>query len=174
MKTISLTLILIVLLGFLFALREKANERHDEVLADFGSEIQVVVCSATSARTSSLRNSELVSNIVNGLPNDVHVLLLVNDRQSFEAKDGGGRVTFVELPSETGISIWPQDPFVVVSNRQETRLITPCTFEREDDRIMPIALGKALDIEVISSDLYFEGTPHGRKKVKSALEPRPW
>ncbi len=157
MKTISLTIISIVLLGFLFALRDKASELHDEVLADFGSEIQVVVCSATSARTSSLRNSELVSNIVNGLPKDVHVLLLVNDRQAFDAKDGGSRVSFVELPSETGISIWPQDPFVVVSNQQETRLITPCTFEREDDRIMPIALGKALDIEVISSDLYFEG-----------------
>ena len=58
-------------------------QESGKILSDVGSEIRLVACSATSARTSSLRNAELVSNIVNGLPQDVHVLLLVNDRSAF-------------------------------------------------------------------------------------------
>ena len=132
--------------------RDKAK-----ILSDVGSEIRLVACSATSARTSSLRNAELVSNIVNGLPQDVHVLLLVNDRSAFSISESNCRVTFVEMPPESDISIWPQDPFVVVQGHSTTKLITPCSFNREDDERMPHQLAGLLNLEVVHSEMHFEG-----------------
>jgi len=133
--------------------------RRDKVriLSDVGSEIRLVACSATSARTSSLRNAELISNIVNGLPQDVHVLLLVNDRSAFATSESNRRVTFVEMPPESEISIWPQDPFVVVQGHSTTKLITPCSFNREDDERMPKQLAGLLNLEVVHSEMHFEG-----------------
>ncbi|MAI32082.1 MAG: hypothetical protein CMM07_10475 [Rhodopirellula sp.] len=129
----------------------------EKILSDVGSEIRLVACSATSARTSSLRNAELVSNIVNGLPEDVHVLLLVNDRSAFATSSNNNRVTFVEMPSGSDISIWPQDPFVVVQGKATTKLITPCSFNREDDERMPQQLASLLNLEVVHSEMHFEG-----------------
>jgi hypothetical protein len=130
---------------------------REKIMADVGSEIRLVACSATSARMSSLRNAELVSNIVNGLPQDVHVLLLVNDRSAFSTSTNNRRVTFVEMPPESDISIWPQDPFVVVQGKSTTKLITPCSFNREDDERMPKQLASILNVEVVHSEMYFEG-----------------
>ena len=129
----------------------------EKILSDVGSEIRLVACSATSARTSSLRNAELVSNIVNGLPQDVHVLLLVTDRSVFSTSASNRRVTFVEMPPESDISIWPQDPFVVVQGHGTTKLVTPCSFNREDDERMPNALAGLLNLEVVHSEMHFEG-----------------
>ena len=119
-------------------------QEREKILSDVGSEIRLVACSATSARTSSLRNAELVSSIVNGLPQDVHVLLLVNDRSAFASSTNNSRVTFVEMPPDSDISIWPQDPFVVVQGKSSTKLITPCSFNREDDERMPKQLALSL------------------------------
>ncbi len=129
----------------------------EKILSDVGSEIRLVACSATSARTSSLRNAELVSNIVNGLPEDVHILLLVNDRSAFSTSSNNRRVTFVEMPHGSDISIWPQDPFVVVQGKATTKLITPCSFNREDDERMPKQLANILNLEVVHSEMHFEG-----------------
>ena len=126
---------------------------REKIMADVGSEIRLVACSATSARMSSLRNAELVSNIVNGLPQDVHVLLLVNDRSAFSTSTNNRRVTFVEMPPESDISIWPQDPFVVVQGKSTTKLITPCSFNREDDERMPKQLASILNVEVVHSEM---------------------
>lgn len=128
-----------------------------KILSDVGSEIRLVACSATNARTSSLRNAELVSNIVNGLPQDVHIMLLVNDRSAFATSSNNRRVTFVEMPRKSDISIWPQDPFVVVQGPSTTKLITPCSFNREDDERMPAQLAGMLNLEVIHSEMHFEG-----------------
>lgn len=161
MKTTLLTLGSILLIGFTLTLGKSIipprNAGFEQVLTDQGSEIEVVVCSATSARNSSLRNSELVANIVNGLSPNTHVLILVNDLQAFKAPSNHPRVTFIEVPANNSISIWPQDPFVVVQNHERTRLVVPNSFDREDDRIMPEVLGEMLDIEVIRSELNFEG-----------------
>lgn len=132
-------------------------QESEKILSDVGSEIRLVACSATSARTSSLRNAELVSNIVNGLPQDVHVLLLVNDRSAFATSTNNSRVTFVEMPPDSDISIWPQDPFVVVQGKSTTKLITPCSFNREDDERMPKQLASILNLEVVHSEMHFEG-----------------
>ncbi|HAY82398.1 MAG TPA: hypothetical protein DCY79_21530 [Planctomycetaceae bacterium] len=133
------------------------RERSPQLVSDVGAEIRLVACSVTSARTSSLRNAELVTNIVNGLPRDVHVLLMVSDRSAFSASPSQRRVTFVEMPPQSDISIWPQDPFVVVQDGATTKLITPCSFDREDDELMAGQLAKLLELEVISSELHFEG-----------------
>ena len=132
-------------------------QESEKIMSDVGSEIRLVACSATSARTSSLRNAELVSNIVNGLPQDVHVLLLVNDRSAFATSSNNSRVTFVEMPANSDISIWPQDPFVVVQGKSTTKLITPCSFNREDDERMPQQLASLLNLEVVHSEMHFEG-----------------
>ena len=145
------------ILSFSYLIPSLFSRDREQILSDVGSEIRLVACSATSARTSSLRNAELVSNIVNGLPQDVHILLLVNDRSAFSTSSNNRRVTFVEMPPESDISIWPQDPFVVVQGKSTTKLITPCSFNREDDERMPKQLASILNLEVIHSEMHFEG-----------------
>ncbi len=160
MKTAFLTTASILFIGLAIAWGGgvvATGTGSNQILPDHGPEIEVVVCSAASARNSSLRNSELVANIVNGLSPKTHVLILVNDRQAFQTPAKHPRVTFIEVPSDNSISIWPQDPFVVLQNQERTRLIVPNSFDREDDQIMSQVLGEALDIEVIRSELNFEG-----------------
>ena len=140
-----------------FLLHSISRKDDGKILADVGAEIRVVACSVTSARTSSLRNAELVENIVNVLPADVHVFLLVNDRGAFAASSSNRRVTFVDMPPESDISIWPQDPFVVVQGAETTRLVIPRSFDREDDERMPKQLAATLNLEIVQSDLQFEG-----------------
>ena len=145
------------LISAFFVARLMSRTNEAKILPDVGSEIRVVACSVTSARSSSMRNADLISNIVNGLPEGVHVLLLVNDRPAFKHSGDRRRVTFVEMPPESDISIWPQDPFVVVQQGDVTKLVTPCTFNREDDERMPRQLGDLLNLEVVHSELHFEG-----------------
>lgn len=128
------------------------------IMADLGGPIRLVVCSATSARKSSLRNADLVSNIVNGLPSDTHVLLLVNDRAAFEVAEGDRKITFVDIAPDHQITIWPQDPFVVLNDRNgDTRLLISRQFSRHDDQFMAQALADTLKIEARQSELEFEG-----------------
>lgn len=158
MKTTTITILFFVfsLITF-FAKPYFNNQNHPTVLPDVGTKIKLVVCTATSARRSSLRNTELVNNIVNGLDDDVHIMLLANDREAFETSSNNGRVTFVEIPSESDITIWPQDPFVVVNDGESTKLITPSLFKRKDDRLMARQLSTILGVDVVQSELLFEG-----------------
>ena len=158
MKTTTIGILFTVLsLITFFAKPLFISEPVPEMLPDVGTKIKLVVCSATSARRSSLRNTELVNNIVNGLDEDVHVMLLVNDRAAFKKSSNNGRVTFVEIPTKSDITIWPQDPFVVVNDKEITKLITPGLFKRKDDRLMATQLSTILGIEVVNSELLFEG-----------------
>ena len=154
--TIGILFALLRLITF-FAKPLFVSEPVPAMLSDVGTKIKLVVCSATSARKSSLRNTELVNNIVNGLDEDVHVMLLVNDRAAFKQSSNNGRVTFVEVPNESDITIWPQDPFVVVNDKENTKLITPGLFKRKDDRLMASQLSAILGVEVVKSELLFEG-----------------
>lgn len=127
------------------------------LLADHGSAIELVVCSLTSARKSSLRNSQLIENIINALPQEVHVLVLVNDPSSFSQRSGSHRVTFLEVPTDAKISIWPQDPFLVTVGDRGTRLITPKQFDRGDDDQMAKRLSNQLDLPITETRFLFEG-----------------
>lgn len=132
------------------------DEPTPRLMPEHGSGISVVACSLTSARTSSLRNVQLIENIIKTLPSESHVLLFVNDPSSFKTNHMA-RVTFVELPETSRLSIWPQDPFLVVRAGAESKLLVPRIFERGDDSKMPEQLAAKLGLSLIRSNLVFEG-----------------
>lgn len=136
--------------------RTSRGEPAPRLMQENGSAISVVACSLTSARTSSLRNAQVIENIIKTLPSTSQVLLLVNDPASFKTNHSA-RVTFVELPETSRISIWPQDPFLVLRSNGESTLLVPRIFERGDDSKMPEQLAAKLDLTLLRSNLIFEG-----------------
>jgi hypothetical protein len=130
------------------------------LLPDSGGPITLAVCSAVSARRSALRNAATVSNIANALPARVRVLLLANDRAAFTIANDPrpGRVSFLELPGETAITIWPQDPFLVLEREGgEPCILASREFPRAGDRAMAKAVADALGWAHGASSLDFEG-----------------
>jgi len=130
------------------------------LMADVGGPMRLVVCSVNSARRSALRNAPLVSQIISVLPPNVHVLLLVNDRGAFRvaANPWPDRVSFVELPEDVPITIWPQDPFVVLSPKGgSVELLVSNHFERASDVQMAVAIASHLGWQYKKSTLSFEG-----------------
>jgi len=147
----------LICFALFFSSCNRSSQSKPAILADVGGKIHVVICSAASARKSSLRNADLVSNIVNGLPPSTRVLILVNDRSAFRAAANNRHVTFLEIPDAETLSIWPQDPFVVLANQQTTQLLVPKRFDRENDSKMAEALSTELQLTLIHSELDFEG-----------------
>lgn len=135
----------------------RSSQNTSQLMPDYGSEIELVACSLSSARKSSLRNSELVQNITNALSPETHVLILVNDRKAFDYDNANPRVTFIELPESTHLSIWPQDPFLVRQNNHKPQLILPKQFKRGDDHQMGKQLASQLGIQTHQTELLFEG-----------------
>jgi hypothetical protein len=130
------------------------------LLADTGGPVTLAVGSVVSARRSALRNAATVSNIVNALPARARLLLLANDRAAFTiARDPApGRVAFVELPGDTPITIWPQDPFLVLRRDDGAScLLASREFPRAGDRAMARALADHLGWPHAVSGLDFEG-----------------
>lgn len=135
------------------------GERRPELLPDVGPPPRVVAMAASSARRAMLRNSDLVTEVVNALPASTRVLILTNDRSAFTVagRAEAARVRFVELPFSDSLTIWPQDPFLVLTDGGETVLLTSRTFERADDRLMAAAIAEAAGCRVEESELSFEG-----------------
>ncbi|MDP6545449.1 MAG: hypothetical protein QGH60_15800 [Phycisphaerae bacterium] len=131
------------------------------LMSDSGEEpISLVVCSVNSARRSALRNASLASSIVNALPPRVDVILAVNDPRAFSVARNPrpDRVHFLELTSETSITIWPQDPFVVLRDEGgKCCLLVSRDFKRVKDREMAMQLGRFLGWPQRASTLSFEG-----------------
>ena len=116
--------------------------------------------SVNSARRATLRNAELVTNIVNGLPASLRFFVLTNDRSAFTVArdDRPGRVRFLDLPFKNPLTIWTQDPFLVLAGPgDEITLLTSKDFERADDRLMADAIGREGGYRVQPSELFFEG-----------------
>lgn len=131
------------------------------LMSDSGREpISLVVCSVNSARRSALRNASLASSIVNALPPRVAVILAVNDPAAFTVvrNPWPDRVQFLELTSETSITIWPQDPFVVLRDEGgKCCLLISRDFKRVKDRQMALQLARFLGWRWRASTLSFEG-----------------
>jgi hypothetical protein len=69
-----------------------------------------------------------------------------------------GRVRFLRLPFEAEVTIWPQDPFVVLSSSSgHKRLMLSAEFERADDLQMARELAGFLGWPMRQSKLTFEG-----------------
>lgn len=129
------------------------------LLSDVGGPIRLAVASVSSARRSPLRNADLVSEVVNALPDRAQLLVLTNDRAAFTTAGdtAGERVRFVEVDADS-LTIWPQDPFLVLRDAEgRGQLLVPKRFDRAQDREMPRAVSQALGWPVIESDLVFEG-----------------
>ena len=133
---------------------------EDHIAADVGAPITHVVLSLNSARRSALRNVAVATNIVNALPSRVRVLLLSNDRAAFTVARNPwpDRVVFVEVPGDTAITIWPQDPFLVLHRPEHSpRLLISREFSRAGDRAMGEVLAEHLGWEATISRFRFEG-----------------
>jgi len=129
------------------------------LLPDVGGPPRVAAISVNSARRATLRNAELVTNIVNGVP-AARFLVLTNDRSAFTVArdDRPGRVRFLDLPFESPITIWTQDPFLVLSGPgDEITLLTSKAFDRADDRLMADVIAREGGYKVQPSGLLFEG-----------------
>jgi len=131
-----------------------------QLLPDAGGPITLAVCSVNSARRALLHNARLAANIVNALPPRARILLLVNDREAFRVASNPWpqRVGFVELPSDTPITIWPQDPFLVLRERNgRPRLLVSREFDRAGDREMAAQIAATIGWRCDDSSLHFEG-----------------
>lgn len=137
-----------------------AEDAGYELLADTTGNIEQAVISINSARRAALRNVALISNIVNGVPARIHFSILTNDRQAFTIASNPQpeRIQFLELPEDNPITIWTQDPFLVLRNAAEdVRLLVPREFDRAGDRSMAARIASNFSYTTSESKLFFEG-----------------
>ncbi len=140
--------------------RPTAPKPSAAVISDTSGQILKVVCTANSARRAALRNADIISRVVNTLPEHAQVLILTNDRDAFSIASNPwkDRVQFVSLPGEARFTIWPQDPFVVLAEPGTApRLLVSRRFERADDRLIAEHLATHLGASWQMSSLGFEG-----------------
>ena len=137
-----------------------AESHRPALLADVGPRPRLVAVSVNSARRATLRNAELITNLVNGLPPSTRFLILTNDRSAFTVarNDRPDRVRFLDLPFENPLTIWTQDPFLVLAGPgDDVTLLTSKEFERADDRLMADAIARETGYRTRPSGLFFEG-----------------
>ena len=111
-----------------YVLDGRAQENPPRLLADVGGPIGSAVISVNSARRAALRNAALISNIVNSLDARIQFGIVTNDRRAFTVASNPwpDRIEFLEMDAATPITIWTQDPFLVlVSDLGESTLLLP-------------------------------------------------
>lgn len=147
-------------LSIFFGAPRKPPRDGPQLLPDTGGSIALVACSVNSARRALLHNARLATSIVNALPHSTRILLLVNDRDAFRIASNPWpqRVSFVELPPDTPITIWPQDPFLVLRGPDgRPRLLVSREFDRAGDRAMAAKIAATIGWCCDESSLAFEG-----------------
>jgi len=139
----------------------RTPETHrPSLLPDVGPRPRVVALSVNSARRATLRSADLVTNLVNGFHASTRFLILTNDRSAFTVarNDRPERVRFLDVPFASPITIWTQDPFLVLAGPdREVTLLTSKDFERADDRMMAEVIARETGFRVKASGLFFEG-----------------
>jgi hypothetical protein len=137
-----------------------ADPPRPALLPDVGDPPRLVMLSLNSARRATLRNADLVTNLVNGLSPSTRFLILTNDRPAFTIarNDRPDRVRFLEVPASDSLTIWTQDPFLVLAGGDgEAVLLTSKAFERADDRLMASVVAQTTGYRLRHSALSFEG-----------------
>ena len=158
--TCKALLVVITISSAFLSAAESADRSDFELLSDAGGTIEQTVISVNSARRAALRNAELISNIVNGLPTDTRFGIITNDRKAFTVASNPWpeRVRFLELPADNPITIWTQDPFLVLRDSAgNVRLLVPREFDRAGDRAMATLVADTYGYETMESKLFFEG-----------------
>jgi hypothetical protein len=128
------------------------------LLSDAGGRIDQVLMVVASPSRSALRNHELVQNVARALPPDARLLVLAHPDMILEPNPLPDRLRFLALPEQLALTIWPQDPFVVLAEGPDGgRLLAARDFERVPDREMAGIVAGALGWDVQRSALYFAG-----------------
>ncbi len=130
------------------------------LLSDSNGTINAAVMSVNSARRAALRNAGLITNIVNSLPQNVQLYILTNDMSAFTVARNPwpDRIHFISLANDNPITIWTQDPFLVLRNsNQGTTLLTSKNFQRADDQAMAQQIADHIGYQTKESSFYFEG-----------------
>ena len=137
-----------------------ASPPGTSLLPDTRGRIESAALSVNSARRAALRNAGLVGRIVNGLPGSVEVYILANDLAAFTVArtPDPDRIRFLELPEASPITIWAQDPFLVLERADGSGvLLASRSFERADDRLMAEKIAGSAGMALRQSALLFEG-----------------
>ncbi len=129
------------------------------IRSDTSKSISTVLLSTNSARRALLRNAEVTSGIVNALPENVKIYIMVNDKDAFVIGNNPwpDRIEFVEIEFEKSITMWPQDPFLVLKDENQTVLLASMNFERASDELMAQKIAEVTGYKLRKSDLLFEG-----------------
>jgi hypothetical protein len=147
------------LIGAGLALLLPYNLPAPSLLSDTNGRMELVVLSVNSARSSTLRNAALTSRIVNALPEHTRILILAPDRAAFTvaANPWPERIAFVDMPANYALTIWPQDPFLVLQAEDGPRLLASPEFARAEDSEMAKVIAKHLDLPLAYAPFSFEG-----------------
>lgn len=140
------------------AFAEESASQH--LLPDTGGTMKSVVVSVNSARRAALRNAGLITSIVNNLPSSIEFNILTNDLEAFTVARNPwpGRIHFISLPADNPITIWTQDPFLVLKNTEgRTSLLASKDFQRAGDQVMAKEIADRLGYDLQGSLFYFEG-----------------
>ena len=121
--------------------------------------MQLVVLSVNSARSSALRNAAVTSHTVNALPEHTRILILASDRDAFTVASNPwpDRIEFIDMPAEYALTIWPQDPFLVLDGEDGPRLLASPEFARAQDIEMARIVSNHLELPLEYAPFNFEG-----------------
>lgn len=131
----------------------------EPLLADTKGRIERVALVVNSARSSTLRNTEVTNHIVNALPEHTQVLILAPDREAFAVASNPWpeRISFADIPQNYDFTMWPQDPFLVIGDGDNSRLLVSNTFNRAQDSEIAAVISQAMGLPMDVSSLSFEG-----------------
>lgn len=133
------------------------------VMPDNQDSVSHIVCIANSARRAALHNASMISSIVNSLPADLRITLVTSDPDAFSISpdpDPAARriVDFVAVAGNPRLTMWVQDPFVVLTNDDgQISLLSSRRFGRSDDRVIAEPLADFLGVGHRTSQLEFDG-----------------
>lgn len=137
-----------------------AEQTTPVLLSDAGGQIKAAVLSVNSARKATLRNAGLITNIVNSLPSRIKIYIITNDPSAFVVSRNPwpDRIKFINLPTDNPITIWTQDPFLVLDQPDmPSTLLASEKFDRAGDRLMASKIAERLGYTLKMSTLNFEG-----------------
>jgi hypothetical protein len=139
----------------------QSNLLQRNILSDCASTIQLVQFNIISSRVGApLRNRRLFSDIINALPDGIEIIIITNDEDYFSMCTSfcaNINISCVMSPANTNISVWAQDPYLVLGGEMGEVLLGSRAFDRIDDKLIPQAIATHIGCKYMESLLSFEG-----------------